>query len=154
MSFQMTASGIQIVVLELGNEFYGIEISHIQEIVRLQPMRSVPDAPSMIEGITSLRGTILPVIDMRRRLGAPPIEATPHSRLVVTDTGAATVALVVDGVSEILTILPDHLELPDSLTGSESDLTLGVAKMDGRLIVILDPYALTPAQAAEERVAA
>ena len=146
MSFQIAASGIQIVVLELGNEFYGIEVGHIQEIVRLQPTRSVLDAPDIIEGVTRLRDTVLPVVDLRRCLGASDEAASSHGRLVVTDVGSKAVALVVDGVSEILTVQPEDIELPDSLTASESGLILGVAKMDGRLIVILDPYTLVPAQ--------
>ena len=148
MSFQITASGIQVVVLELGNEFYGIEIGHIQEIVRLQPTRSVPDSPDLIDGITSLRGAILPVLDLRRRLGVPVSGTNTHTRLVVTDVGSETVALIVDGVSEILAILPDEIEEPDSLMTSDDGLIVGVAKVDGRLIVILDPMSLFPSRPA------
>ncbi len=138
----LSDASIQVVVLELGDEAYGIEISHIQEIVRLQPTRSVPDAPADIDGITCLRGSMLPVVDLRRRLGVRIADASPQSRLVVTDVGIETVALVVDGVSEILTISPDQVDAPDALTASEGDLVLGVAKVNGRMIVVIDPYAL------------
>ena len=83
MSIAGSVNAIQIVVLEPGGEVYGIEISHIKETLRIQPTRSVPDAPSHIDGITSVRGETLPVLDLRKRLGVAASASTQQSRLVV-----------------------------------------------------------------------
>src|SRR5688500_4488753 len=90
----------QVVVLELAGEGYAIEISTIQEIIRMQPITRIPNGPGWIEGVTNLRGRVIPVLDLRRRLGLPAGEVTRRCRIVVAELGGHTLGLVVDAVSE------------------------------------------------------
>ncbi len=129
----------QVVGLELTGESYGVEISRIQEIIRMQPITRVPNGPAFIEGVTNLRGRVIPVLDLRKRFGLAAGEPTRHSRIVVAELGAHTVGLVVDGVSEVLRIAADQVEPPSSLiTTVESAYLRGVAKLDDRLVLLLD----------------
>ena len=129
----------QVVVLELAGEAYGVEIGKVQEIIRMQPITRVPNGPDWIEGVTNLRGRVIPVLDLRRRFGLAAGEATRRSRIVVAELGEHTVGLVVDGVSEVLRVPADSVEPPSSLvTTAESAYLRGVAKLDQRLVLLLD----------------
>ncbi len=105
----------------------------------MQPITRVPNGPDWIEGVTNLRGRVIPVLDLRRRFGLAAGEATRRSRIVVAELGEHTVGLVVDGVSEVLRVPADSVEPPSSLvTTAESAYLRGVAKLDQRLVLLLD----------------
>jgi purine-binding chemotaxis protein CheW len=129
----------QVVVLELAGEAYGVEIGRVQEIIRMQPITRVPNGPAFIEGVTNLRGRVIPVLDLRKRFALDQEEPTRRSRIVVGELGEHTVGLVVDGVSEVLRVSAEAVEPPSSLvTTSDSAYLRGVAKLGERLILLLD----------------
>jgi purine-binding chemotaxis protein CheW len=129
----------QVVVLELAGEAYGVEIGRVQEIIRMQPITRVPNGPAFIEGVTNLRGRVIPVLDLRKRFALDQDEPTRRSRIVVGELGDHTVGLVVDGVSEVLRVSAEAVEPPSSLvTTSDSAYLRGVAKLGERLILLLD----------------
>jgi purine-binding chemotaxis protein CheW len=129
----------QIVVLDLGGEAYGVEIGRVEEIIRMQAITRIPNGPAFIEGVTNLRGRVIPVLDLRKRFGLPATEATRRSRIVVGELGEHTVGLVVDGVSEVLLVGSDAVEPPSTLvTSADSAFLRGVAKLEERLILLLD----------------
>ena len=129
----------QIVGLELAGESYGVEIGRIQEIIRMQPITAVPNGPAFIEGLTNLRGRVIPVMDLRQRFGLAAPEPDRRSRIVVAELGAHTVGLIVDGVSEVLRVAGEQIEPPSSLvTTADSAFLRGVARLDERLILLLD----------------
>jgi purine-binding chemotaxis protein CheW len=129
----------QVVVLELAGEAYGVEIGRVEEIIRMQPITRIPNGPAFIEGVTNLRGRVIPVLDLRKRFGLPSLEATRRSRIVVGELGEHTVGLVVDGVSEVLLVGSDAVEPPSTLvTSADSAFLRGVAKLEERLILLLD----------------
>ena len=129
----------QIVVLDLGGEAYGVEIGRVEEIIRMQAVTRIPNGPAFIEGVTNLRGRVIPVLDLRKRFGLPASEATRRSRIVVGELGEHTVGLVVDGVSEVLLVSAEAIEPPSTLvTSADSAFLRGVAKLDERLILLLD----------------
>ncbi len=129
----------QVVVLELAGEAYGVEIGRVEEIIRMQAITRIPNGPAFIEGVTNLRGRVIPVLDLRKRFGLPATEATRRSRIVVGELGEHTVGLVVDGVSEVLLVGSDSVEPPSTLvTSADSAFLRGVAKLDERLILLLD----------------
>jgi purine-binding chemotaxis protein CheW len=129
----------QIVVLDLGGEAYGVEIGRVEEIIRMQAITRIPNGPSFIEGVTNLRGRVIPVLDLRKRFGLPASDATRRSRIVVGELGDHTVGLVVDGVSEVLQLSSESVEPPSTLvTSADSAFLRGVAKLDERLILLLD----------------
>jgi len=139
---QSTALAIgdeQVVVLELAGEAYGVEIGRVEEIIRMQAITRIPNGPAFIEGVTNLRGRVIPVLDLRKRFGLPSSEATRRSRIVVGELGEHTVGLVVDGVSEVLLVGSDAVEPPSTLvTSADSAFLRGVAKLEERLILLLD----------------
>lgn len=130
----------QIVGLELTGELYGVEIGRVQEIIRMQTITLVPNGPTFIEGLTNLRGHVIPVMDLRKRFGLAVGEPTRSSRIVVAELSGHTVGLIVDSVSEVLRVEQEQIEPPSSLvTTLESAYLRGVAKLEGRLVLLLDP---------------
>lgn len=138
-SSTVQANEEQVVVLELAGESYGVEISKVQEIIRMQPITRVPNGPACIEGVINLRGRVIPVLDLRKRFGLEAGETTRRSRIVVAELGEHTVGLVVDAVSEVLLVPSDAVEPPSALvTTTDSAFLRGVAKLDERLVLLLD----------------
>ncbi len=132
------AAELQIVVFELGDERYGLDIATVYEIIRHQPITAVPKAPAFVEGVINLRGRIIPVVDLRERFGMDRSDLTKASRIVVADAGGTRVGLVVDGVSEVLMIAGDAIEpTPDVAANADHDYLRGIAKLGDRLIILL-----------------
>jgi purine-binding chemotaxis protein CheW len=133
------ASEEQVVVLELAGEVYGVEIGSVQEIICLQPITRVPNCPPFFEGVTNLRGRVIPVLDLRQRFGLATAEPSRRSRIVVAELGEHTVGLIVDSVSEVLRVGAEAVEPPSALvTSADSAYLRGVAKLDERLVLLLD----------------
>jgi purine-binding chemotaxis protein CheW len=129
----------QLVVFQLGAELYGVEISRVHEIIRLQSVTKVPRAPSFVEGVINLRGKVIPVVDLRRRFGLPTADHTRASRIVVVELGDQVVGIVVDGVSEVLRVNTATVEPPSPVVaGIDSEYLHGIAKLDDRLVILLD----------------
>jgi purine-binding chemotaxis protein CheW len=142
----------QLVVFELAREHYGVDISKVESIIKLQTITVVPHAPSYVEGVINLRGSILPVIDLHKRFGLQAEEASRNSRIVVVSTNGVKVGMIVDGVSEVLSVPEDAIEPPPPMvTTVDSAFITGIAKVgslekaglarektDGRLVILLD----------------
>jgi len=129
----------QLVIFELANEFYGVDIAAVEGIIKMQAITAVPHAPSFVEGVTNLRGAVLPVIDLRRRFGLPQAPSTKDSRIVNVAIGSRKVGMVVDGVSEVLRVSDEAIEPPSPLLiTAASTFVSGVAKVAERLIILLD----------------
>ncbi|MFN0073859.1 MAG: chemotaxis protein CheW [Chloroflexota bacterium] len=135
----VAASEEQVVILELANEAYGVEIGRVQEIIRMQRITTIPNGPDFVEGVTNLRGRVIPVLDLRKRFALQRSNPTGRSRIVVAELGEHTVGLVVDGVSEVLRVSAEMVEPPSTLVASDQATFLrGVAKIDERLVLLLD----------------
>jgi purine-binding chemotaxis protein CheW len=129
----------QIVVFELANEHYGLDISAVEGIIKMQTITKMPQAPHFVEGITNLRGAVVPVIDLRRRFGLPATEWTKDTRIVVVYMNGLKVGIIVDGVSQVLRIQDELIEPPPPMvTTSNSALNRGIAKLENRLVILLD----------------
>ena len=129
----------QLVVFNLANEDYGVDIAAVDGIVKMQQVTSVPHAPGFVEGITNLRGEVLPVIDLRKRFGLPVGETTKDTRIVNVDIDGTKVGMVVDAVSEVLRVAEEDIEPPSPIvTTLDSAFITGIAKVDERLIILLD----------------
>lgn len=128
----------QLVVFGLGDEVYGVDISRVQEIIRMQDITQVPGAPHFVEGVINLRGRIIPVIDLRRRFGLHDVQAGASSRIVVVETEGHVIGMIVDAVSEVLRVSTTCIEPPSPLlTGIDSEYIRGIAKLEERLIILL-----------------
>jgi purine-binding chemotaxis protein CheW len=129
----------QIVVFELANEHYGVDIASVESIVKLQSITNVPQAPSFVEGVTNLRGSVLPVIDLRKRFGLQARDISKDSRIVVVSLNKTKVGMIVDSVSEVLRIPEETIEpAPPMVTSVNSSFITGIAKVDHKLIILLD----------------
>jgi purine-binding chemotaxis protein CheW len=129
----------QLVVFELLNEVYGVDIGRVQEIIRMTTITRLPRAPEFVEGVINLRGKVIPVVDLKKRFGLDGGGRSRSSRIVVVDVGQQTLGMVVDGVSEVMRIARSAIEPPSPVvTTVESDYIRGVAKLEGRLVILLD----------------
>ncbi|MDD2207247.1 MAG: chemotaxis protein CheW [Aminobacterium sp.] len=132
----------QLVVFALGKEEFGIEISKVREIVRTQEITKIPQASNFIEGIVNLRGQIVPIVDLCKRFGIGSDEENDEAqrRIIVVNMESQLVGILVDGVSEILRITEESVEAPPLMVagGMDREFITGVAKVDKRLIIILD----------------
>ncbi|MBP7691512.1 MAG: chemotaxis protein CheW [Anaerolineales bacterium] len=129
----------QLVVFDLANEQYGVDIAAVEGIIKMQAITAVPRAPEFVEGVTNLRGKVLPVIDLRRRFGLPRGDGGKAMRIVVVEMGGVTVGIVVDGVSEVLRVSTEAIEPPSPIvTTVDSAFIRGIAKISDRLVILLD----------------
>lgn len=131
----------QIVVFSLGDEEFAVEISMVREIVRMQPIRRIPGSPAFIEGIVNLRGGIVPIVDLRKRFNVADTEMDKDQRkIVIVNLEERQIGILVDGVTEILRVDEEAIDPAPELVADaiEKKYIVGVAKVDRRLIVILD----------------
>lgn len=137
----------QLVVFDLANEHYGVDIAAVEGIIKMQAITVVPRAPQFVEGVTNLRGKVLPVIDLRKRFGLPPAEGSRDMRIVVVEMNGLTVGIIVDAVSEVLRVSEDAIEPPSPIvTTVDSAFIRGIAKLDDRLVILLDLSKVLTAQ--------
>lgn len=128
----------QLVVFDLVAEAYGVDIGAVREIIRMQNITSVPRASSFVEGVINLRGKVIPVVDIRKKFDLPITEVTQENRVVV-DIGGLDIGVLVDAVAEVLRIAADSVEPPSPIIKTaDSDYLVGIAKIDDRLITLLD----------------
>jgi purine-binding chemotaxis protein CheW len=129
----------QLVVFELANEHYGLDIASVEGIIKMQAITRMPQAPNFVEGVTNLRGAVVPVIDLRKRFGLEKQDETKNTRIVVVYMDSTKVGMIVDGVSEVLRVPEDSIEPPPPMvTTVNSAFIKGIAKLEGRLVILLD----------------
>ncbi len=132
---------LQLVTFNLGDEEYGIPIVQIQEINRLGRITRVPHTPEFVEGVTNLRGEVIPVVDLRKRFGISPRERDDRTRLVIIQLNNKKTGLIVDWVNEVARLYRKDIEPPPSMLESQVDLRFisGIAKMGNeRMIIVLN----------------
>lgn len=130
---------VQMVIFDLAKEHYGVDISDVREIMRMQSITRVPGVSSFVEGVINLRGKVLPVIDLRKRLGLTVSEQTKDSRIVVIDITSGEIGVIVDAVLEVLRVPKSTIEPASPLmTNSNYDYLKGIAKLPGRLVILID----------------
>ena len=136
-----------VVIFRLADEYYALDIQCVQEIVRMQTITSIPGADAWVEGITNLRGRVVPVIDLRRRCSVPSSEYTAETRIVVVSSANGMVGLIVDAVSEVMRIPSEQIEPPSSIVSvPENSYLRGVAKLDDRLVSLMDLEGVLPSE--------
>lgn len=129
----------QIVVFKLLDQEYSIDIMKVLEIVSYEPVRKVPEVPAYIEGIINLRGTIYPILNLRKRLHMPNYESLNETKTILMNLEQTKVGFMVDNVCEILTVDEEEIEqTPNMLEKYESRYINGIIKKDDRIIVIFD----------------
>jgi purine-binding chemotaxis protein CheW len=139
----------QVVIFRLGAEEFGVPIMSVQEIVRVpEALTRVPKTPDFVEGVINLRGTVLPVIDQRSRLGLPVIARSESQRIMVYLLGGMRTGFIVDSVAEVLRIPRAQISAAPSMSEEQSRLISQVANLQGdkRLVMLIDPQHLLHGQ--------
>jgi len=123
----------------LDREEYGVDVRLVQEIRRLTEITQVPRAPEFIKGVINLRGRIIPVIDLKKKLGLGEVAATKVARIVVVTLRGRLMGLLVDGASQVLKVPVSLVEAaPEEVVQKGGDYLRGVAKLEKRLIILVD----------------
>jgi purine-binding chemotaxis protein CheW len=130
---------VQLVVFKLGREEYGISILEVQEIKRMTEITRVPHTPPYIKGVINLRGSVLPVLDLRKRLNLPSIDDSDDTRIIIVKIEDLTVGMIVDSVSEVTALNQENIEPPSAVVGGvAANYLSGVGKQDDRLLILLN----------------
>jgi purine-binding chemotaxis protein CheW len=130
---------LQLVSFHLGNEEFAVDILNIQGINRMIEITKVPNAPEYVEGIINLRGKVIPIIDLRKRLGMEQKEYDKETRFIVVEIKARVVGFIVDSVNEVLRINRNITEPPPPMvSGIDADYITAVGKLQDRLLILLD----------------
>ena len=142
---------VQLVGFYLGEEEFGVDIQNIREINRMVDITRVPRTPDFVVGVINLRGNVIPVINMRKRFGLPEKDSDKSTRIVVVEVYNKTIGILVDGVSEVLRIPAGIIEPPpDIVSGIHTKYIEGVAKLQDRLLILLNlEKVLTSGEAGE-----
>jgi len=136
------AEFVQLVTFNLGQELFALEILKVQEIIRVFPITPVPHCPPFVDGVITLRGKIVPVVDLRSRFGMQRAAHGAATRIIVVGVGPVLLGLVVDRVHEVTRLGKAHLEPAGAVGGAPNDYVMGVGKLDGRLVTLVDVAAV------------
>lgn len=129
----------KFLTFELGNEEYGIEIANVTEIIGIQAITEVPELPAYVKGIINLRGKIIPVMDVRLRFKKEEKEYDDRTCIIVIDIKGLSVGLIIDSVSEVLTISEENIVPPPEISNAtHSKYIKGIGKVENDVKLLLD----------------
>lgn len=129
----------QLVVFHLYGEEFGVEITKVREIIKPREITKLPHAVDFIEGVTNLRGEVIPIIDLKRRFGVEAEGLTEDSRIIIVDINDNRVGLTVDDVTEVLRISESDIDPPPrTIAGLKAEYLQGIGKIGDRILILLD----------------
>lgn len=138
----------RLVTFRLGEHLFAAEIHAVQRVLRHETPRALPDMPEWMEGVVDYQGTMVPVIDMRRRFGLSATVPGPQARLMVCAAARGLAAMLVDAVLDVKPVQPsDLLEPPELFRGLTGEYLKGLTRRNGQLVVVLDVESLLSSQA-------
>jgi len=130
---------IKVVSFMLGNERFAIDIMKVDSIVEPGKIIQVPDSSDYVEGLMNLRGTIIPVINLKKKFRLAESERKPSAKIVVGNVDEKRVGLLVDEVHEVLSVSDSQIEQPPSgIGGTQTNVVLGIAKLEDDMLMILN----------------
>ena len=130
---------LQLVSFKIDDAEFGVDILRVQEINKMMELTVVPNTPDFIEGVVNLRGRIIPVINLRSRLGLNVKEYDSETRIIVVDLHDKTIGFIVDEVKEVLRIPKSITEPPPEIvSGVDSEYITAIGKLEDRLLILLD----------------
>lgn len=129
----------EYLTFRLDQEEYGIDILKVQEIRGYEPPTRVANAPSFIKGVVNLRGTIVPIVDMRLKFNCSKAEYNTFTVVIILNLGSRIVGIVVDSVSDVMELPPENLKAaPDIDSVIDSSSVLGLGSLGDRMLILLD----------------
>jgi len=139
VSTEEKKSSSQFVGFQIADQEYAFRIEQIQEIVILDHVTKTPQVPDYVEGVSNLRGAIIPIITLRRLFGMDPRPTDDETRTIVVNVGDRTMGCTVDMVSQVIRISEDSIQpAPEMITAKGANYICGFAKLEGRLVILLD----------------
>lgn len=130
---------LKLVVFALGQEEYAVNILGVYEIIKMLNITRVPKTPYYVEGVINLRGNIIPVVSLRKRFGLNEQVCDDNSRIIIVDIDGNMMGMIVDAVSEVVSLDQSDIEPPpQKVSGIESSYLSGVGKLDNRLLLLLN----------------
>lgn len=137
--------GRELIAFRIGDQEFCVNIMSVREIRGWTPVTSMPHAPPYVLGIINLRGAVLPIVDLSLRLGMKPAEPTVRHVIIVAQVGAKIVGLLVDAVSDILTVTDENVQAtPDIASELEKNYARGILAIEGRMICMIELESLFP----------
>jgi len=140
---------MKLLIARVADKEYGISIDAVMEVVRPKKTIPIPDSPDYIEGVSSIRGKVIPIVNMRAKLGMRKDQSTQSQRIIITKTGEHAVGMVVDSVSEVITANDEDITPPDDIWKQAAYL-IAVARVSKRIILIIDIEKLLSAEAGND----
>ncbi|WP_048602479.1 chemotaxis protein CheW [Rubeoparvulum massiliense] len=130
---------IKVIVFRLQDEEYGVEVNQVRGIERMMPVTRVPRTPKFVKGVINLRGVVTPIIDLRSRFDFEEKEYTDSTRIIIVVVNEIEVGLIVDAANDVIDIPTKAIEPPPEVVGGiEADYLRGVAKLQDRLLILLN----------------
>lgn len=130
----------QLVIFRLGKEEFGVDINEVREIIKIEEITKIPNTEDYIEGVINLRGKIIVIVDLARKLCLPVSNVTKDSRIIVIEVNQSTIGMVVDGCNEVLRLSSEQVEPAPDIVKKKIDQEYleGVGILNDRLIILLD----------------
>lgn len=143
----------QYLTFAVNDQDFGIEILRVQEIKNFSRVTPIPNMPACVKGVMNLRGTVVPIVDLRSKFNMPFAEYDQFTVIIVVNVGGRVLGLIVDAVSDVLDIGPDAIENPPNFGGTDASFILGLAKTGEQIVTLLDIEQLLADQNAYVNVA-
>jgi len=135
----MKADMVKLVTFQVGLDLFAADVFSVERVLRYALPNGVPDVPEWIGGVIEHRGQVIPVVDMRRRIGLPVTDVTPDTRIVVLTTTEGWIGAIVDAVHEVASVPSTTVSAPPPLfRGLSAEFVSGIAKVHDQLVVVLD----------------
>lgn len=139
MSEEVMTQDVKVIIFQLKDEEYGVEVEQVRSIERVLHITRVPSTPDFVEGVINLRGVVTPIIDLRKRFDIEGIDHSESTRVIIVTVGDMDVGLVVDSANDVIDISRDAIEPPPEVVGGlEAEYIRGVAKLEKRLLILLN----------------
>jgi purine-binding chemotaxis protein CheW len=136
---KLSLNEIKVIVFRLRDEEYGVEVNQVRSIERMQKITRVPRTASFVKGVINLRGVVTPIINLRSRFDLEEEVATESTRIIIVALDDMEVGLIVDAANDVIDVPMDAIEPPPEVVGGiEADYLRGVAKLDQRLLILLN----------------
>src|SRR5687767_12485670 len=133
------AAGGEFLTFRLGGEEYGIDILRVQEIRSYEPPTRIANAPAFIKGVVNLRGVIVPIVDMRLKLGCDKAEYNDFTVVILLNVHSRVVGIVVDSVSDVLALTADAIRpAPEMNSSIDAAFITGIAPVAERMLILMD----------------
>lgn len=128
---------MKVVTFTLAGKEYAVGIHQVREVIRMRAVTAIPDAANFVEGVINLRGKVLPLVNLRKKLGYPAIELSRLNRIIIAQTNGHQVGIIVDKVNDVISFDEAGVESPDAVL-KEARYLVGVGKIGKRLVLLVD----------------